>query len=186
MCIPSEHCLCLPCFFSVERILEERYLQSLKITPKTPSEYKEKMGTASTSWRNTISPSYLALRSELETEAVVHRLFNIFYNLADTIRRVITCKERDLGLWVELEGQEMGKPEPFQEMAFRTVFPEACPENKKPPNFVNVQLRQSTAVKVLLLGRLFLALPVSWKIQRTHIDKMEHFSQNSLIMASMI
>ncbi|KAK4818018.1 hypothetical protein QYF61_004131 [Mycteria americana] len=57
-------------------------------------------------------------------------LLSIFHALTDTNRRATTCKEGDLGLWVKLGGQEIGKPQPFQEMAFRIALPGACSGNQ--------------------------------------------------------
>lgn len=176
MCIPSEHSLCLLCFSSRERIFAERYLKSLKKIQNN-LRVQGKDGKSIHKLEKYSLSIILGLKIRAGSRSSwALSLFSIFHSLADTNRRIITCKEGDLGFWVELEGQEMGKPQPFQEMAFRTAFPGKCPENQKKSNFVDVQLRQNTAAKVLLLGRLFLALPVSWKILRAPFDKIECFS----------
>lgn len=162
-----------------------KIFEKLKKTPKKLSEYKEKMGTAFTSWRNTISPSYLALRSELETEGVVHWA----YSASSTAWLTQTgesspAKRVTWGSGWNWKDKRWENHCSSKKWLSGQHFLENVQRIKK-SNFVNVQLRQNTAVKVLLSGRLFLALPVSWKIQRTLFDKTEHFSQRGWIMASM-
>lgn len=144
------------------------------------------MGTAFISWRNTISPSYLALRLELETEAVVPWVYSASSTawLTQTGDTLPAERVTQVSGW-NWEDERRENHSPSKKWLSGQHFLEHVQGIKK-SNFVNVQLRQNTAVKVLLLGRLFFALPVSWKIQRTHFDKIECFSPNSLIMASMI
>lgn len=185
MCISSEHCLCLPCFFSIERIHCRKIFKKLINFQKKPSEYKKKMGTAFTSWRNKISPSYLALRSELETEAIVHWVYSASSTTWLTQTEELSPAKRVT--WVSgwnWEDKRWENHTTSKKWLSGQHFLEHVHGIKK-SNFVHVQLRQNTAVKVLLLGRLFFPLPVSWKIQRTLFDETNSFSQNSLIMASM-
>lgn len=128
MYIPSEHSLCLPCFFSRERIPCRKAFKKLINTQKNPQSARRRWEQHSQAGE--MQFLHFKIRAGNRSSCALS-VFSIFHSLADSNRRVITCKEGELGLWVELEGQEMRKPQPFQEMAFRAAFPGARPANQK-------------------------------------------------------